>query len=102
MVKKNFISYIVIFILFFLVGNIDVYAAQTLTCLYEKNNGILGVDKVLLIQDENGNKFLYKNDKDVKISDAGWKISSDNMDFTGVKLSSDGTLTKCPASKHTK
>lgn len=85
---------------------IDVYAAQELTCLYEKGGGALfGYDKVLLIQDSDGNITIYKNDDDAKISDTGWHLSNDERDFSDISLKNywddDYHLKKCPESKTT-
>ena len=98
--KKNKYIMIIILIITLFSFNNEVYAAQELTCLYE--NGLLS-DKVLLVQYSNGERQIFKNAKNAKITDTGWyraKASTDNWD-KNVKKDSEGNLTACPGSKKT-
>ena len=65
MKKSGFSFGIVLFIFSFFLFNTDVYAAQELTCLYEKQGkSFLNVDKVMLQQDSDGKITIYKNKRD--------------------------------------
>ena len=65
MKKSGFSLGIVLFIFSFFLFNTDVYAAQELTCVYEKQGkSIRNIDKVLLRQDSSGKIEIYKNKHD--------------------------------------
>lgn len=94
--RKNKIFYFVILFLITLFSfNLDVYAAQELTCLYKKE---ARYDKVLLIQYSNGDRKIFKNEKNVDIEDKGWVITDFNAsDFDdSITLDSNGNLDSCP------
>lgn len=127
MKKSGFSFRIVLFIFSFFLFNTDVYAAQELTCLYEKG----GVEKVVLQQDSSGKVVIYKNKNDVgfdgkmnstdtNLSEAQGKINgtydkdsesngySDWYTVENPKIKYDssvkksgGALTECPKSKTT-
>ena len=127
MKKSGFSFGIVLFIFSFFLFNTDVYAAQELTCLYEKG----GVEKVVLQQDSSGKVIIYKNKNDVgfdgkmnstdtNLSEAQGKINgtydkdsesngySDWYTVENPKIKYDssvkksgGALTECPKSKTT-
>ena len=127
MKKSGFSFGIILFIFSFFLFNTDVYAAQELTCLYEKG----GVEKVVLQQDSSGKVIIYKNKNDVgfdgkmnstdtNLSEAQGKINgtydkdsesngySDWYTVENPKIKYDssvkksgGALTECPKSKTT-
>lgn len=127
MKKSGFSFGIVLFVFSFFLFNTDVYAAQELTCLYEKG----GVEKVVLQQDSSGKVVIYKNKNDVgfdgkmnstdtNLSEAQGKINgtydkdsesngySDWYTVENPKIKYDssvkksgGALTECPKSKTT-
>ena len=122
MKKSGFSFGIVLFIFSFFLFNTDVYAAQELTCLYEKG----GVEKVVLQQDSSGKVTIYKNKHDVgldgKISDTevkGYEASHDSdagdsdkysdwytvenpkIEYDSSVKKSGDALTECPKSKTT-
>ena len=128
--KKNRFSFgIVLFIFSFFLFNTDVYAAQELTCLYEKlGKGIRNIDKVLLRQDSSGKIESYKNEHDAdysaKVNDrevaaaeaqgritdqtgtvySDWYTNTDEIVYDSSLDSykdKDGHFTKCPSSKST-
>ena len=104
------VSYLLVFIIMlFSFGN-SVYAAQELTCIYEKGKNLTGnIDKVVLTQDSNGVQTLYKNSEDVDINTKknywyivdGNAFGFDKSGENGVKLDKNGYLTECPKSKST-
>ena len=127
MKKSGFSFGIILFIFSLFLFNTDVYAAQELTCLYEKG----GVEKVVLQQDSSGKVVIYKNKHDVgfdgkmnstytNLSEAQGKINgtydkdsesngySDWYTVENPKIKYDssvkksgGALTECPKSKTT-
>ena len=74
MKKSGFSLKIILFVFSFFLFNTDVYAAQELTCVYEKQGkSILNNDKVMLQQDSSGKITIYKNAHD---ADYTGKMSS--------------------------
>ena len=130
MKKSRFSFGIILFIFSFFLFNTDVYAAQELTCLYEKKGkSIMPVEKVLLQQDSSGKITIYKNKHDAdfsgKVNDAeiaDAEAQGRVTDQTGTVYSDwhtntneiiydssldkykdkDGHFTKCPSSKSTR
>lgn len=98
--KKNKYLYILIFILGMFCFNNDVYAAQELSCLYKKK--LLNGDKVWLIQESDGTRKIYKNEKDATIDDGGWYLSNASTEnWFGIEADKNGDLIECPAYKRT-
>ena len=122
MKKSGFSLKIILFVFSFFLFNTDVYAAQELTCLYEKG----GVEKVVLQQDSSGKVIIYKNKHDVdfsgKVNDAeiaaaeaqgrvtnqtgtvysDWEtVANPKVIYDSSVKKSGGALTECPKSKTT-
>lgn len=122
MKKSRFSFGIVLFIFSFFLFNTDVYAAQELTCLYEKG----GVEKVILQQDSSGKVVIYKNKHDAdysgkvndaeiaaaeaqgRVTDQTGTVYSDWYTVENPKIKYDSSvkksgdaLTECPKSKTT-
>lgn len=115
---KKIISIIIVIILSCLCFNTNVYAAQELTCLYEKGyNTLFGgaiaadIDKVVIVQNSSGKVTMYKNTKDADLNGnvSGetnqnyWYVSNDKItyDSSVKKTKKGGYLTSCPKSKTT-
>lgn len=95
-IKKLYFIFVFLITLFSF--NMNVNAAQELTCLYNEWFGNFEDKHVLLIQYSNGNRVVFLNDKNVGIDDAGWKktnLSGDNINV--LSMNSNGTLNSCPA-----
>ena len=67
--KNNKILYILTLIIILFSFNANVYAAQELTCIY--NKGVSG--KIILAQNAKGELSLFVNDNDVPINGNGWQ-----------------------------
>lgn len=87
MKKSGFSFGIVLFIFSFFLFNTDVYAAQELTCLYEKG----GVEKVVLQQDSSGKVVIYKNKNDVGFDG---KMNSTDTNLSEAQGNINGTYDK--------
>ena len=107
--KRSNLLFIFVFIICMGSFNMDVNAAQELTCLYKKG----GSKKVMLIQNNKGKISIYKHEKDASVDDNGWMASSavprwgeEKLDLKEWWSSDDekienGSLTECPKSKRT-
>lgn len=126
MKRKKIIYLILIMLLSIFSFNMDVHAAQELTCVYKvqtKKTGLLWSKtvkfKVMLTQDSKGKINVYSNSEDVGIitNDNYWtRLNSDKYYFwddtqeknsnsknpdSVVKYDGDGNLTNCPKSQVT-
>lgn len=90
--KNKTIFYLLTILITFLSFNLNVNAAQELTCIYE------GEDNIAVVQYSNGNKKIYKNDDSASIDSYYWK-KLDNLTVDTTKTQqkdSSNNLTKCP------
>ena len=72
MINNKKILYILTFILTLFTFNLNVDAAEVLTCVYEQGS----VDgKYMLKQDSYGRKTLYHSDNNITMHDSGWAVS---------------------------
>lgn len=92
------ILYILTFIITLFTFNINVNAAQELTCVYKK---ALNNVKVVLVQNYSGQKFIYTNKNDAQIKESTWvKQTKYNINLKEVTNELDSTnsknLSSCP------
>ncbi len=85
----------------------DVYAAQELTCMYEKGPNDANIMKIILVQDKNGNLSVYRNEKDVSYDDESsyWvkDANTSKVKFDkSVSKDKNGFLKSCPSYKITR
>lgn len=101
---KNKLLYLLTIIITLFTFNMNVNAAQELTCVYEKKSS----GKIVLVQDKSGNLTIYQNSNDVDFSSNGWQskyyklLYRDFRNSTDISSSSDVVdkelfqITSCP------
>lgn len=93
--KNNKLLYLLTIIITLFTFNINVNAAQELTCVYKKGGASY---KIILIQDTNGTREIWRNNQDASIESAGWEKAYTD-DLTRIRTTSkdsNGNLKSCP------
>ena len=88
---KKYLGILIIFLTVFSF-NMEVNAAQELTCLYDKE---FFSNKYILVQKSTGSHILYENSNDESFIGT-WSKSDEQVKFEDGVLNSDAVLDSCP------
>lgn len=93
--KNNKLLYLLTIFITLFTFNINANAAQGLTCVYEKGGASY---KIILIQDTNGTREIWRNNQDASIESTGWEkqYTDDLTRIPTTSKDSNGNLKSCP------